>query len=243
MMNSRQTERIMMQTCKIGAVVGLLFQPTTVIAFQVFSNQLTFQGAIGASTIIDFQNFPLSANGFGAFGNNHEIGQATFNSLSVLSNIDLFDIFGNDTNLNGTFLVGSGGAVSNAFVRPGGQGPFGVPGLETDDDFSVVFATPVQAAGILILDNTPETNEFVQFRAANNSLIAVVALPDNDGFVGLLTQAGDSLIRSIQILEGSGSDDIAFDNVIFAVPEPSILFLVGGPIAPIVVCGRRRLTV
>jgi hypothetical protein len=214
----------------IAVLAGVLAHTNAARAALItFTNQTDFQNAIGTAYSVNFQDFPLNASGFGSYGHNYTVRSATFDSIVLNGNIDLFNSAGADTGFDGMFLVerGSLGGANNVFVRPGGQGIGGAASARTDDDFIIRFASPVKAAGLSILDNILEPNEIVEFLDVNQTRIGdAIPLPSGDGYIGLVTQAGGPKISAIRVLEDAGPDDIAFDNLVYSkdpvvVPEPA----------------------
>lgn len=133
-------------------------------------------------------------------------------------------------------------ATGDFVLSPGGSDP----NIKTDG-MSIVFDTPVNAAGLDVIFDVPDGFSFTQvtfFDAANQVLADVGAIPSPVGapgftFVGYVHSS--AAIKSIVINEYDNSppdDNIAYNNITAnAVPEPGLLLAAG---AAALLLKRRR---
>jgi hypothetical protein len=202
------------------AFLCLFWLPLRTAAFATFLDDPGgFAAAAGGELVtLDFEDFPVNAEGFGAFSNGTTFGIATFDSLTFVADTDLF-AGGVDTGLDGTFLVGP--RQGGLDVRPGGAGAIGTP--EDDDDFRIAFDPPVRAVSLVILNNSGEDGESITVFSGATPIVSVPLPGGGNGsvrFWGIVLAPGEDPITSLEVLEGrevgvgtEANDDIAFDNV------------------------------
>jgi hypothetical protein len=128
-------------------------------------------------------------------------------------------------------------------LSPGGNDP----NLQ-NDDLSVTFAVPVQAAGMDVVFDVPDGASYVAvyfFDTASTLLASNSFIPDSGSyqFVGLV--ADSALISRIvfdEFDDSANDDNVAYDSLVFTspIPEPSTYAALGGLIAISAVVLRRR---
>lgn len=191
----------------------------------------------------------------------------------VVAPADLtFDLLAPGTDLDGQTITGvtfnspgvaplevilAASGVRNALSASSGLNVLSPGGSNTaleDDDLELVFANPVQAAGLDVVLDVPDGASFVSVTfydvagsilAQNNSIPAPNGAPGYQ-FVGLVTGNNGPFIKKIVIDEydpTANDDHVAFDSLVFAavpVPEPSALLLLPAGLLLLGIARARR---
>jgi hypothetical protein len=223
--------------------------------FPTFSLCLLAAAALGRAQTLYYDRASFLGDGRIA---NAATGNVTFDSYAAGADLTGATISGVAFNAPGssplTVIAGSTG-VRNAMtpstglnvLSPGGSNA----GLE-DDDLSVTFSTPVQAAGMDVVFDAPDGASFVRayfydagsnLLAASNGDIPAPNGPPGYQFVGLV--ADTALIARIVFDEWDGSapdDNVAYDSLVFTtpIPEPGAYAALAGLIAFGAILVRRR---
>ena len=188
---------------------------------QIYLDREGFENAIGAGfQLEDFTGETFDVNDFAAFSNGPDsfFGSGAFywESNSLIADIDLEWPEGVDTGLDGTLLIAGENAVETTFLQasPGGLTAAGFPDAD-NDDFDIVFETPVAAAGIEIQHNIVVAGETIKFLDSTGAQLASIALPAGTTYIGYVSEPGQPKIERIRVDEDSGADDIGFSNIIW----------------------------
>jgi len=116
----------------VGAVLGLAAAVVTTApaSAQLYFDRDAFETALASSTVQeeDFEGVALDGNGYAGFGNGATFGDGAFSytSLSLATDVDLFEVGGSSTGLQGTLLVAEGTPPETTVSIvgfPGGEGP------------------------------------------------------------------------------------------------------------------------
>lgn len=208
----------------LGMISELVVMPDTCAegaSYRDHTDQVEFEASLGGAAEV-FETSSLSGefggNGFSGYGNGHDFGPFTWESVSLPgqspgSDIDLRFGNGADSGHDGTLIVDAIGAA------PGGWG--GISSPADDDDYQLRFNPPVMAAGLLIGNNRIEPNESIDYFDDHGELIARYRMPggdgsEGDGFVGLEVCPGERPIGSIVVREGQElNDDTFFNDVVY----------------------------
>jgi hypothetical protein len=216
-----------------GALLLPAVDASAVGTCRIYRNEVGFENAIGSVFQKEiFDGIPLDPNGNAAFSNGHDFGGFSWTSLSLTSDISLIDwTSANDTGLLGTLLIDDIGGGGYFSALPGGNG--GVSDPADEDDFRLDFSPPVQAAGLLLINNAFETGETLRFRDIDGAIVAEMDLPaDNSSgkFVGCVLGQNDRPLATIEVDEGqTQNDDMAFGRVTWqetvVIPQPETITL------------------
>lgn len=237
MRNTRRIPSLLLGTAALAALA-----PGTGKAQTYYTSRTAFlaDGAVTTTTAIDFDtltpgtdltNQTLSGVTFGA--------PAASPLLVILGSTGVRNPMSPSTPLN--------------VLSPGGSSTT----LE-DDDLSLLFATPVRAAGLDVVFDDPDGLSFVSisfFDPSNTLLFSDGFIPSPAGapgyqFVGLVSSSANIARIVLDEFDGSPPDDhVAYDSVVFspaapapsgAVPEPGTLTLLAGSVLFGPALRRRR---
>lgn len=181
-------------------------------ALVTYTDRTTFQNAITKPTRTEDFNSKTTDVPFGT-------GSVVFADLTLEGNGSDSTEAVVDVDAYESELGGQGFALDEAVVN--------MRGMEPNEDITINFDSPVTAVGFdtFNYDGTLDSAEAIVSGTS-------ISFPDfrESGFIGFAATGGTSPIERIRIEadpNNAGSTFNAFDNVIYAVPEPSSLALAG----------------
>jgi len=216
---------------KIVFLVFLFYLTCLYAAPVAYTNRASFLSAVTSPYSINFDD--LAA---GTVITNQTIMGITFKSPGSIP----LEVINASTGVRYAMTTSTG----TRLLSPGGSNT----SLE-EDDLELIFATPMQAFGMDIVFDMPDTASYVSasFYDASNNLIHQIGphIPAPTGgmtFVGLITDT--VMIKRVVIDDFDPSlpdDHIAYDSLLFSpVPEPVSMILMLSGMISLYLCSKSK---